>query len=197
MIAAENDEPAKARAALEKLLQLDDKSVIALTQLGQLEIKAENYHRAVEHLGRAHELRPEDAALALDYARAQEFGGDLASARDTLQATLKVNPHQFPALLLLGQVYLRLGNETAALDELEDAAVMQPENVEAKVSLSQVLIIQRKFTDVVELLEPVASSSGNNADVFAALAEAYRGLGRSKDAERAEAHVKALRKPKK
>jgi predicted Zn-dependent protease len=193
----ENDEPAKARATLEKLLQLDDKSVIALVELGQLEIKAENYHRAVKHLGRAHELRPGDAALALDYARAQEVCGDLAGARDTLQATLKVNPLQFPALLLLGQVYLRLGNETAALDELEDAAVMQPENVQAKVSLSSVLISQKKFADVVELLEPVASSSGNNADVFAVLAEAYRGLGRSKDAERAKVRGKALRNPKK
>jgi len=59
------------------------------------------------------------------------------------------------------------------------------------------LISQKKFADVVELLEPVASSHGNNADVFAALAEAYRGLGRSKDAERAEVRVKALRNPKK
>ena len=75
--------------------------------------------------------------------------------------------------------------------------MLQPENVEAKVSLSQVLISQKQYVDAVELLEPVASSSGNNADVFAALAAAYRGLGRSKDAERAEARSNALRKQKK
>jgi len=197
MIAAENDEPTKALGALEKLVQLDDKSVIALTQLGQLEIKAENYNRAVEHLGRAHELRPDDAGLTLDYARAQESNGDLAGARDTLQTTLKKNPGQFPARLLLGQLYFRLGNANDALDQLEDAALLQPENVEVEISLSRVLISQKKFADVVELLEPVANSPGNNADVFAALAEAYRGLGRSKDEERAEARGKALRKPKK
>ena len=197
MMATESDEPVKARAALEKLLQMDDKSAIALTQLGQLENKSKHYEKAVDYLRRAHELRPDDAGLTLDYARAQESSGDLAGARDTLQASLKVNPHQFPARLLLGQVYLRLGDETAALDQLEDAAVLQPENVEAKVSLSQVLISQQKFDDVLELLEPVANSPGHNAGVFAALAEAYRGLGRSKDAERAEARVKALRRPKK
>ena len=197
MMATENDEPVKARAALEKLLQMDDKSVIALTQLGQLENKSKHYEKAVDYLRRAHELRPDDAGLALDYARAQESNGDLAGARDTLQTTLKKNPDQFPARLLLGQLYFRLGNANDALDQLEDAALLQPENVEVEISLSHVLISQKKFADVVELLEPVASSSGNDADVFAALAEAYRGLGRTKDAERAEARVKALRKPRK
>jgi choline-sulfatase len=197
MMAAENDELDKGRATLEKLVQLDDKSVIALTQLGQLEIRAGNYKRAVEYLRRAHDLRPDDPALALDYARAQESNGDLPSARDTLQASLNSNPNQFCARLLLGQLYFRLGNANDALDQLEDAALLQPENVEAKMSLSLVLISQKKFADVLELLEPVASSPGNNADVFAALAQAYRGLGRSKDAKRAEARLKALRKPRK
>jgi predicted Zn-dependent protease len=98
---------------------------------------------------------------------------------------------------LLGQIYFRSGDTNAALDQLEDAALLQPENVGAKVSLSRVWISQKQYADVVELLEPAASSSDNNADVFAVLAEAYRGLGRSQDAERAEARVKALRKPKK
>jgi arylsulfatase A-like enzyme/cytochrome c-type biogenesis protein CcmH/NrfG len=197
MMAAESDEPDRGRAALEKLLQIDDKSVIALKQLGELENRSRHYEKALEYLRRAHDLRPDDAALALDYARAQESNEDLAGACDTLQASLRTNPNQFPARLLLGQLYFRLGDPSAALDQLEDAAVMQSENVEAKVSLSQVLISQKQYVDVVELLEPVASSSGNNADVFAVLAEAYRGLGRSKDAERAEVRGKALRNPKK
>jgi predicted Zn-dependent protease len=98
---------------------------------------------------------------------------------------------------LLGQIYFRSGDTNAALDQLEDAALLQPENVGAKVSLSQVLITQKQYADVLELLEPVANSPGHNADVFEALAQAYRGLGRLKDAERAEARVKAPRRPKK
>ena len=71
-----------------------------------------------------------------------------------------------------------------------------PENIEAKTALSQVLISQKKFGDVVELLEPVVNSSRNNADVFESLAQAYRGLGRLKDAQSAEARAKARQKPK-
>lgn len=191
MMAAESDEPAKARASLEKLLELDSTSVMALSQLGRLEIASGNYKKAIQYLQRAHELRPEDGALTVDYARAQAGDGDLSGATATLRASLQANPNQFPARLLLGKIYFRAGNADAALDQLQDAAQLQPENVEARTALSQVLIGQKKFADVVELLEPIANSS-NDADLFAALAKAYRGLGRVKDAQRAEARAKAL-----
>jgi tetratricopeptide (TPR) repeat protein len=197
MMAMENDETARARSALEKVLQLDEKSAIALTQLGHLEISSGNYHKALEYLRRARKLRPTDAAAALDYGRALELNDDLAGARATLQASLKSNPNQFSARLLLGQIYFRSGDANAALEQFEEAALLQPENVEAKTSLAKVLLRQKKFTDVVELLEPVAESSGNNADVFESLAQAYTGLGRLKDAQRAVSRVKESRRPKK
>jgi tetratricopeptide (TPR) repeat protein len=197
VMAMENDEPAKARTSLEKLLQLDDKSAIALSQLGHLEITSGNYNKALEYLRRAHELRPEDAAAALDYAQALELNRDLADACDVLQASLRLNPNQFSARLLLGQVYFRSGDPKAAQDQLEAAALMQPENVEARTSLSKVLITQKKFADVVELLEPLAKSSRNNPDVFESLAQAYTGLGRLEDARRAEFRAKALHRLKK
>jgi len=197
MMAMENDELAKARTALESLLQLDDKSAIALSQLGHLERTSGNYYKALEYLRKAHELRPEDEAAALDYARALELNRDLAGACDVLQASLKSNPEQFSLRLLLGQIYSRSGDQKAAEDQLVAAALMQPENVEAKTSLSKVLISQKKFSDVVELLEPLAKSSSKNPDVFDLLAQAYAGLGRLKDARRAQLHVKTLRGPKK
>jgi arylsulfatase A-like enzyme/cytochrome c-type biogenesis protein CcmH/NrfG len=195
MLAMETDEPARARASLEKLLQSDDKSIVALSMLGRIEIASGNYNKALQYLRRARELRPDDATLALDYARAQESNGDRSGACDTLQVTLKADPNQFPARLLLGKLYFRSGDADAALDQLEDAALLQPENLEAKTALSQVLISMKKFADVVELLEPLAKSSSNNADVFESLAQAYSGLGRLKEAQRAEARVKALQKP--
>jgi choline-sulfatase len=197
MLAAENEEPAKAREALEKLLAMNEKSATALTQLGRVEITAGNYKKAVEYLRRAHELRPDDGAGALDYARALELNHDADGAREVLQASLQLNPQQFPARLLLGEIYFRSGNADAALDQLESAALLQPENVDAKSSLAKVLISQKKFADVVELLEPVVQASVNDADVFLLLAQAYTGLGRREDARRAELRAQALRRLKK
>jgi choline-sulfatase len=196
MIATENDEPTKARTSLEKLLQLDENSVIALSQLGHLEISSGNYHKALDYLRRAHELRTEDATAALDYGRALELNHDLAGACEVLKASLRLNPNQFAARLLLGQVYFGSGDPNAAMRQLEDAALMQPESVEVKTSLSKVLISQKRFADVLELLEPLAKSSRNHPDVFESLAQAYTGLGRIKDAQRAESRVKALQRPR-
>jgi tetratricopeptide (TPR) repeat protein len=197
MMAVENDEPEKARAALRKLLLIDDKSAMALMHLGHLELTAGNYKKAAEYLGRAHELRPADAAGTFDYARALEMNHDLNGARDILQASLKINPQQFAARLLLGQIYFESGDADAALDQLESAALLQPENVEAMTSLARVLVSQRKFADVVDLLEPLAQSSVHNADLFALLAQAYAAVGRHEEARRAESHAQALRTPKK
>src|SRR3989475_9056815 len=173
MMASEDGEPNKARVALEKVLQLDESSAIALRQLGRLEIASRNYAKAAGYLRRAQDARPNDATDALEYGRALELGGDLPGARDALQASLKLNPHQFAARLSLGRVYLGLNDSRAAEEQFVAAVLLQPESFEAQIDLAKALIHQRKFADAVELLEPVAGSSSSGAEMFEALAEAY------------------------
>jgi choline-sulfatase len=196
MMAIENDEPAKARTSLEALLRLDDKSAIALSQLGHLEITSGNYKQAVVYLRQAYELRPEDATPALEYARALESNRDPGGARDVLLANLKLHPNQFSALLLLGQIYFHSGDLQSAEDQLEAAALLEPGNIEAVTSLSKVLLSEKKFEDAMELLETLASSASNDSSVFDLMAQAYTGLGKMRDARRAQLRANALRKPK-
>jgi len=196
MMASEDGEPNKARVALEKVLKLDESSAIALRQLGRLEIASRNYAKAAGYLRRAQDARPNDATDALEYGRALELGGDLPGARDALQASLKLNPHQFAARLSLGRVYLGLNDSRAAEEQFVAAVLLQPESFEAQIDLAKALIHQRKFADAVELLEPVAGSSSSGAEMFEALAEAYTGLGRRQDAQRAQSQAKALQKSK-
>jgi len=196
MMASEDGDPTKARAALEKVLQLDDKSTIALSQLGRLEMSSGNYTKAVGYLRRAHDLQPADAIAAFDYGRALELSGDLPGARDALQASLKRNPNQFAARLLLGRVYLSLDDSKTAEDQFEAAVLLQPGSIEAQIGLAKAVVRQKKFGDAVELLEPIAGSSTGDPEMFELLAEAYAGLGRRQDAQRAELRAKALQKSK-
>jgi predicted Zn-dependent protease len=193
MMASEDGESIKARVALEKVLQLDESSAIALTQLGRLEMASRNYVKAAAYWRRVHDARPNDATDAFEYARALELGGDLPGARDVLQASLKLNPHQFAARLSLGRVYL---SSKAAEELFEGAVLFQPGSSEAQIALAKALIRQKKFADAVELLEPVAGSSGSDAEMFEVLAEAYTGLGRRQDAQRAQSQARALQKSK-
>src|SRR5258708_9992746 len=61
MIASDDDRPADARKALEKVLALDPKSPTALRQLGELQLQAGDYVQAAQHLKSEVQVRPDDA----------------------------------------------------------------------------------------------------------------------------------------
>jgi predicted Zn-dependent protease len=107
-----------------------------------------------------------------------------------------LNPNQFAARLSLGRVYLSLDDSKAAEDQLEAAVLSQPGSAEAQIGLAKALVREKKFTDAVELLELIAGASSNDPEMFQLLSEAYAGLGRRQDAERAASRAKALQKSK-
>jgi predicted Zn-dependent protease len=195
-MASEDGEREKARAALEKVLQLDESSALALAQLGRIEMASGNYAKAAGYLRRAHVARPNDATDALEYGRALELSGDLSGARDVLLASLKLNPDQFEARLALGRVYLGLNDSRAAEDQYEAAVLLEPGNSEAQINLAKTLIHGKKFAEAVDLLEAVAEPSSRNPEIFELLSQAYAGLGRRQEAERAQLRAKALKDSK-
>jgi choline-sulfatase len=193
MMAAEDGQTTKATAAFEKLLELDKRSTIALSQLGRLEIACGNYTKAADYLRQAREMWPDDAVIAFDYGRALELNSDLPGARDSLQASLRLNPKQLAARLLLGQVYLKSNDAKAAEDEFETALLLQPGSAEAQIGLARALLHEKKFADAVELLEESRKSGSNNADIFELLARAYKGLGKPVQAHQAADQAKRIR----
>ena len=196
MMASEDGEPDKARVALEKVLQLDESSAIALRQLGRLEMASGNYAKAAGYLRRARDVHPNDATDALEYGQALELSGDLPGARDALLASLKLNPDQFEARLALGRVYLGLDDSNAAEDQFEAAVLLQPGSSDAQINLAKALIRQKKFAEAVELLEVVAEPSSRDPEIFELLAQAYSSLGRRQEAQRARLRAKALQNSK-
>ena len=194
MMASEDDREAEARESLRKVLQLDPKSLPALRQLGELELKAGDYASAAQHLKGALEARPDDATAAFYEGQALEKTHDLAGARDALETSLKLMPLQFPARLLLGQVYLALKNPKAAEDQMEAALLLQPASVEAQLGIAKAQIAEGKFADAIKQLDLLAKSQPTNAGVFELLAQAYLGSGRKTEAQQAEAQARLLRR---
>jgi arylsulfatase A-like enzyme/Flp pilus assembly protein TadD len=193
MLATDDNRPADARSALEKVLQLDPKSPTALRQLGELELNSGDYAKAADHLKRAREVRPDDATAAFYEGQAREKTGDLAGARDALEASLKLMPGQFPARLLLGQVYLGLKDSKAAEDQFEAALLVQADSVEAQMGLAKAQIAEKSFADAAQQLEPLSQAQPSNAEVFELLAQAYAGLGKNDAAQKASARAASLR----
>jgi len=69
---------------------------------------------------------PGNAGLVLNLGMAQHMAGDDASAIPTLEATLKLRPDLPPALIMLGDAYLKGDQPAKALPLLRKAAALDP-----------------------------------------------------------------------
>lgn len=196
MLATDDNRPADARTALEKVLERDPKSPTALRQLGELELQAGNYGKAAEYLKRSLEVRPNDSTASFQLGQALEKTGELAGARDALEASLKALPGQLPARLLLGRVYLGLKDAKSALDQFEAASLVDSSSVDAQIGLARAHLIEGNSAEALQQLEPLAQSNGENADLFDALADAYKAAGKSAEAQQASTRAQALRAKK-
>jgi choline-sulfatase len=196
MMAAEDGRTAEARAYLQKLLEVERDYPIALRQLGQLEMDSGNYAKAAQSLKRLCEVRPGDAVAAFGYARALNLTGNLPGARAALQKSLKLNPSQLDARLLLGQVDLSSNEYKSAEDEFESALLLKPASEEGQIGLAKALLGEKKFADAVGLLEASTNSGTTNAELFEILAQAYRAAGKTASANNAEEQAQRLRSTK-
>jgi arylsulfatase A-like enzyme/Flp pilus assembly protein TadD len=193
MLASEDARTADARSDFQSVLKLNPNSEMALTQLGTLELHDAKYEKAADYLKRARELRPLDATAALYLGEALQKSGDLAGAREALETSLKLNPKQSGnARILLGQVYLGLKNPKAAEDQFEAALLTNPASADAQLGIAQAEILDKRFADAVQQLEPLAKAAKTNAETYELLAQAYAGLGKTAEADRARLRAKAL-----
>lgn len=193
MLASDDSRSADARGFLEKALQLDPNSPTALRQLGELELAAGDYAEAAGHLNRAREVRPEDSTAAFEAGQALEKSGDFAGARDALEASLKLVPGQIQARILLGRIYLQLNDAKNAQDQFEAASLVDSSNTEARLGLAEAQIALSDFAGALPDLEAITRSDPGNVAALRLLGRAYRGLGRDKDAARAEASAAAVK----
>jgi choline-sulfatase len=194
MLAVDDGRASDARVALKQVLQLDDTSPAALTQLGQLELSGGDYADAAAHFGRARALRPDDANIATSEGEALSQAGDPAGAKTALEASLKLNPGQYRARFLLGSVCFALREFNAAQDQLEAALLMQS-TFEAQKKLGEVFLAQDKFQNARQQLEDAIKMQPDSAEAYELLARAYDGLGDVGNASKARARAKAMARP--
>jgi predicted Zn-dependent protease len=184
-----------AQLLLQKALQLNPDSSTALEQLGELEFKAGEYRKAADHLGRVRKAHPDNMPAAVYQAQALDKLGDSPAARSVLEAALAESPSQTEARLLLARIDLKSGDRAAAEDQFEAALILDPVNRDALLGLGHAYLTDKRYADLVELLEPGFKDGSDGADELALLLQGYAGAGRSADAEKVRARLNSLQKP--
>jgi choline-sulfatase len=194
LMAIQDSRYGEAHSALDQVLQEDPKSPLALRLSGETELQTGDYEKAAAHLKLARESAPGDPAVAFLLGQALEKTKDFEGARSLLEEYLKANPGDVAGRLLLGGVYLGLKNADAAADQFEAVLLTQPESVEGQLGLARAQIAKASFAEAAQGLEQLAKTQRDNPDVYDLLAQAYRGLQKGLEAQRAEARAKLLRK---
>lgn len=175
MLAEEDGHIPQAQSAYQKALNLDPNSPVALSQLGELDLKQNQYQQAADLLSRAGQLRP-DAATALHEGQARYHLGDLERARKALEASLALSAGQFDARYLLGKIYSDLKQFSKAQDELEAAIFIDGKKPEARAELAKVLLEEHQPQQAMEQLRSAAKLDPASQEVRQLIAQAQREL---------------------
>jgi len=118
--------PAGARAAFERALQLDPSQLDALRALGALDVRAGNQAAARDRVERRLKAEPKNAGLRLIAAQTYLAVRDLPSAERALRDAIELDSANIAAYGLLGQIYASQRKLNEARIEFEQVANRLP-----------------------------------------------------------------------
>ena len=120
----------------------------------------------------------------IQQAKDYESKGALRSAVIELKNAVGKNPQNPQARLLLGKIYVEIGDGAAAENELERALKLGIAQASVAVPLANALLLQGRYKDALAKLTAVPGlSASGTVELQVAKAKAYIGLG---DLQRAE-----------
>ena len=114
-----------------------------------------------------------------DRARAEGLDGDgrTAEAMQIFERIVADNPADVEARLWIGRLDLRLGRAGEAEAVFRAVLADHPADVDARIGLGSALLRRNAWQDALTVLHGAERDAGENADLFATLARAYRRAG--------------------
>lgn len=134
---------ADARREYERTIALNPKMPEAHLNLGLLLLETDPA-AALTPLRKAVELLPTETRPRTLLGVAQERSGDFASAADSLEGALRLNPSDQETLVQLGNLYLQLKRFGDAETQFRSALEKQPKSSAAALGLARSLAAQNK-----------------------------------------------------
>jgi superkiller protein 3 len=124
--AANSDDPAVARKALEKLLEKNPRNAMLLGRLGA-SYRTDDPARSLDFYRRASELQPEAAEYAIGYASALVQARRFADAAQLLRQVVRLNPDNYSARANLATALYESKRYSEAIPEYEWILTAKPD----------------------------------------------------------------------
>ena len=124
--------------------------------------------------------------LYFHLGEALEKAGDPVAARQALETSLKFNPENFDARLLLGNIDHELGDFQSAADQFEGATFLKFNDPRPRIALARILLHEARYADALKQLEAARALGESDPVLFELLAKAYAAEGRANEARISE-----------
>jgi len=107
-------------------LDIDDEEVDSELKAGMRDMSSSRLEESIDHFTRVTELAPEFAEGWNKRATAYFYNGELARSMRDIQKTLSLEPRHFGAISGMGLIFLKQGNERAALEAFRRVLEIYP-----------------------------------------------------------------------
>jgi tetratricopeptide (TPR) repeat protein len=170
--------------ALTKLNALDPNSVWAHEISGEVMESMKNYDGALLEYKKAVEVAPLQVGTHYHLGNAYWSLNMWDAATEQFRAELANDPSNCMAQWKLGNIILEQhGDSAAALAETQKALDACPDLMEARVDRARALIKLDRHAEAVKDLEAAAKADPGESSTHFLLAQAYRALGRTQEAQ--------------
>ena len=144
--------------------------------------QTEKYELAIQKLEELKELDPDYFSAYLLLAESYAMQEDNKKAYETIQEGLKRDEYEKTLFLFAGKMALKNGATDLAEQHLREAVALDPEYMEAILTLMSLLSTQERSEDVIELFEELRKNDFEWTTLYPFAADAYSKL---EDYERA------------
>jgi tetratricopeptide (TPR) repeat protein len=139
----------------EKLLKTDPTNTFYLSHLGVLYSKVGKYDLAEKYLREVLKALPKDYDARFALAQVYYWKKEYKSSLDEANMLLEQNSNNTDVLILLGRIYLRMGDEIDAQFYFNKALILNPNSPEASAALSKLFLKHKKYRKANKHLKQV------------------------------------------
>ena len=182
----------EALAAFDNALGLDPDNVPALRGAASIHLELEHAAAAIPFLERLVAVDPKDAVARSELAAAYFGNGNSEDAEAQYREALRLKPAHPSALLGLGYIYIRRGEEMNAIPLMRKAAAAAPKEYRPRFLLGTAYNHLERYREAVAEFEAALRLGGVDAEIYYQLARAYGKLDRPDDRRQALARFSEI-----
>lgn len=151
--------------------------ILPQVKLAHKHLSQGDYEAAMQALGTAMIMAPDDPWLAMIPGNVLLQSGDVENARQKYLKVTQLQPDFSPGYVKLGEVALQLGRLDEAEKALTKALVLQPENMDARKFLGRIYLDTKRVKEGIQAFTAVVKQQPYDIDSLLALGTCSIELG--------------------